>query len=370
MTEKSTVAERPSDLKIAFWNLQNLFDLDSSPIASELGFTAVHGWDRRALKTKVERVAEVIRHLCDGEPPDVLGLCEIENERLVELLLEAIGRDDLRLARSDRSPTTGLDTALLYSADLLELNPQLSLDHTFHFDHPTRDAFEGHFTVRGDDTELIVVVTHWPSRKPSVDQSDGLRWAAARYCARQLERLLKLPRKEFLQLRDSAVSIAQVEDRWNRPVVFMGDLNDEPWDRNIQFGLNATYSQSGIRPPAAAFRDGLPSYRAYAACPVPLFNPMWRLLAEPDLGTSCRPGELRPMKFFDQILVSSGLMRDDGRLIINRSPNGVPLVEICRPEALYSSDGCPQAFELDSGTGISDHFPVRTMLQLQPPVGN
>ena len=45
---------------VAFWNLQNLFDLEGSEIASDMEFTPMHGWDRRALEFRINSHAEII----------------------------------------------------------------------------------------------------------------------------------------------------------------------------------------------------------------------------------------------------------------------------------------------------------------------
>lgn len=364
MSELSTESDSANCLNVAFWNVQNLFDLDSSPIATELGFTAVHGWDRQALRQKIERTAQIIRDLFDGRGPDLLGLCEIENVRLIELLLEAVDRDDLKLAVSPNSPEQNLDTALIYSDRILELTSAACADHQFHWAYPTRDAFEGRFVVRSIDSELTVIVTHWPSHSKNA-QSHRLRWAAADYLQQQLERILKLPRRKFLQLRDSAMSAAQVQERWQRPVLVMGDFNDEPWHENLTSGLHASYSLRSGPFTTAPAEQKLPSYRTYAAMPVPLFNPMWRLLAQPDTGSTVRLDDPQPQKLYDQMLISVGLLAPDGRLSLQRDSDGIPAVDIVRPDSMTDEQGCPIAFDLETGRGVSNHFPIVSAIRIK-----
>ena len=74
-------------INVAFWNLQNLFDIEASKLASDLDFTPVNGWDRKAFEAKVSNLAEVVRLMFDGQGPDLLGVCEIENKRVGEVLI-------------------------------------------------------------------------------------------------------------------------------------------------------------------------------------------------------------------------------------------------------------------------------------------
>ena len=72
-----TPPEEIGSFNVAFWNLQNLFDLDVSPLAADLEYTPVNGWDKRAFETKINNLADVIRLMFDGKGPDLLGICEI-----------------------------------------------------------------------------------------------------------------------------------------------------------------------------------------------------------------------------------------------------------------------------------------------------
>jgi len=49
-----------SDLNVAFWNLQNLFDTSASDIAADLEFTPLEGWTDEVLEQKFDRLVEII----------------------------------------------------------------------------------------------------------------------------------------------------------------------------------------------------------------------------------------------------------------------------------------------------------------------
>jgi hypothetical protein len=80
-----------TDIKIAFWTLENLFDLNSSETALIHEFTPDRGWTEEVLNMKIENLAQVIRSLHDAQGPDLLGICEVENEPVAQKLIDKIG---------------------------------------------------------------------------------------------------------------------------------------------------------------------------------------------------------------------------------------------------------------------------------------
>jgi len=65
-------------INIAFWNLDNLFDVEATPIATDFEFTPEKGWTDEVLQKKIENIGKVIRSMHNSEGPDLLGLCEVE----------------------------------------------------------------------------------------------------------------------------------------------------------------------------------------------------------------------------------------------------------------------------------------------------
>jgi hypothetical protein len=43
-----------SDIKIAFWNLGNPFDIKATPIAADVEFTPARGWTQEVLDKKLK----------------------------------------------------------------------------------------------------------------------------------------------------------------------------------------------------------------------------------------------------------------------------------------------------------------------------
>lgn len=355
------------ELNVAFWNLQNLFDPDVSPIAAELDFTPVCGWDRQAFEVKIRNLAEVIRSMFDGRGPDLLGLCEIENERVARRLIRELGRDDYQLAIAENTSAAALDTALIYSDRLFRPETDNICGHIVHLRFPTIDILELHLKVLPTDSDLMVLVNHWPSRRGAAGDSEAFRLTAAAHCRQLIDKHLKLGRREYLELPDSEISLFTLNRIQDRNVLIMGDLNDEPWNRSVCETLGAGFNCSSATDSIRMVRNSLPSYRSYSSRPVWLFNPMWSLAGKPDQGTCSTPGAMHSLAVRDQMILSRGLVSGLQGLKVRHSETGIPQVKVYRPECMTLRNGRPREFRLDQQAGYSDHFPVTTVLELTGP---
>ena len=132
---------------IAFWNVENLFDVENAPNRSEKLQKQLagelEGWTEDVLKEKVSRLAEVISALNGGRGPDVLGVCEIENRSVLDRLVEGLAPLGRRygVAHADTRDKRGIDVAFIYDRGLYK-----------------RDAFFQHFILRRAATRDIVQV--------------------------------------------------------------------------------------------------------------------------------------------------------------------------------------------------------------------
>ena len=84
----------PSTYSVAWWNLENLFDEENSPRRTEklqrtLGKDIV-GWTPARRDRKVSQLSSVIAQMNGGAGPDLLGICEVENRFVVDLLVDSV----------------------------------------------------------------------------------------------------------------------------------------------------------------------------------------------------------------------------------------------------------------------------------------
>jgi Endonuclease/Exonuclease/phosphatase family len=92
-----------NQITVGFWNLQNLFDTTVTDIASDFDYTPQRGWTDEVLNKKLDNLAQKIKSMYKNGP-DLLGLCEIENESLARRLVDKVGRDDYEIASYKDSP--------------------------------------------------------------------------------------------------------------------------------------------------------------------------------------------------------------------------------------------------------------------------
>ncbi len=360
-----------STICTAFWNLQNLFDTRPSDIAADLDFTAASGWNMAALDAKLDNLAAVIRTLNGGQGPDLLGLAEVETRELAEELVRRVGRRDLAVAHIDSPDLRGIDTSLVYSSKVFEVVRAEA--HLVHLRYRTRDIFEVELRHKMTGAELVVLVSHWPSRRGAGQAaSEPFRIAVASHCGRIVDEYLKLPRRDVVQLRDSQAAMNRLQERWNRNVLVMGDFNDEPFNHSVLSTLGAANSEDRLEEPLkkSPSRRNLPAASSYLGQHAVLFNLAWSLLSEPDQG-SCffsAVGEQRTKQLFDQIMISRGLyyglqgLRARSGSFTVESPPMMWTNRNATPGALRTVR--PRPFDRETKLGYSDHFPVSCTIEV------
>jgi len=309
-------AATPVPLHIAFWNVENLFDLDDDPrVDGDEEFTPAGSkeWSEQRLETKYQHMARVIDDMNHGRGPDVLGLCEVENREVLRGLLPFLhtGRD-YAIVHQDSPSDRGIDCALLFDPAVLSLR---SSAFFFVDADNTRDIVRVEFVARSHP--LTVFVNHWPSR--GGDREGTGRKRAARVLRAEIDKILTL---------DPAAD-----------VVVLGDFNDEPDDASIAGVLRA------LRAPAG---EG------------DLLNTMWEIHTDENLGSYCYRGKWQTL---DQLIVSPGLRDPDGFSWVEGSTTVIrqpyqmfhPGKADERPDRTYGGDRYYG--------GYSDHLPVCCQLR-------
>ena len=205
-----------SDLYIAFWNVENLFDTVDDPAVvkdEEFTPTARKKWTAERLAKKLKDLSHVIADMNAGRGPDVLGLCEVENRFVIEELIKALARPDrdYAIVHKDSPSGRGIDCALIYDRKVLEL---ASADFLLVHDH-TREIVEAELKVGGDS--LFVFVNHWPAR--GGDPAGKGRVQAAKVLRKRIDAIQK--------------------HNAGADILVLGDLNDHPDDPSVREHLRA-----------------------------------------------------------------------------------------------------------------------------------
>lgn len=352
-----------AEIKVAFWNVQNLFDTTASPIAADLEFTPQQGWTEEVFALKIANLAKIIKQMHSGTGPDLLGLCEVENKEVVERLMSEIGRSDYRIAHIDSPDIRGIDCSLIYSINVFNDPSEMDIQgHLVHFRFPTRDIFQVRLTLKHSATELNVLVNHWPSRSQGKLLSEPHRITVGERCGQLVDGILKFNRSDYFQIPDSLAGLTQLNSRWNRNVLLMGDFNDDPFNSSITDYLLASKDLDKVEEELKAETNhAIPAIKSYLRCNPVLFNLSWPFLGTPDTGTIFFSEEsANTMCVFDQFIISRGLFYGKSGLRAK-----LDSVQIFRPtEMATGAKQRPKRFDKETKKGFSDHFPIEMMIEI------
>lgn len=309
---------RGTEIGMAFWNVENLFDLVDDPkVDGDEEFTpnGTNRWTKERLEIKLNNLARVIMRMHDGAGPAVLGLAEVENRYVVELLVQKLaplGRD-YKIVHKDSPSDRGIDCALIYDAKVFQIESE-----KFHFVDAdnTRDIVEA--KLARDGATITVFVNHWPSR----GNQPSARMTAAKTLRGRTDEIL------------AADPLADL--------VIMGDFNDYPVDPSLTEGLRAVGDLSSLK-------QGN------------LFNTSYTTTPDATNGTYVYQDQWGVL---DQIIVSPGMLIPGG---VSWGLGSTKPVVLADDQMYVPSEGIPRPSRSYSRTtfhnnGYSDHMPIVTTL--------
>ena len=321
--QSETGAADQAEVRVAFYNVENLFDTEDNPAQQDEEFLpdSKKQWTVERYQDKLNKLARVIAAL---NYPVLLGLAEVENEAVLRDLVEHpdLAEAGYDLVHYDSPDARGIDVALLYRTAFFTPVSSQAIPVTFEEDnYKSRDLLLVSGTL-GQDAKyntLHVLVNHWPSRRGGVAQSEPRRLLAAALARQTVDELLQT---------DATAN-----------VILMGDFNDEPTDRSITEGLRAT----GVTQKTDPFE---------------LFNTT-AALDEAGQGTYQFRGN---WNMLDQIILSTGLM-ENARKVADYYYLPASAT-VFTPEWLLQADGKYAGYpdRTYAGNkylgGYSDHLPV------------
>jgi predicted extracellular nuclease len=204
--------------RVMFYNVENLFDTLDDPDKADEEFTpnGSRRWNNKRYYNKLNNLAKVITSLGEWEIPVLIGLCEVENEKVIRDLTtySPLRKMQYRHAMTESADERGIDVALLYQRDrfkyLYQKNIQITLPSNPQ--KKTRDVLHVTGRLITGDT-LDVFVCHFPSRRNGQFESEPDRIEAASVIRRTVDSLKSC--------------------RTNENILIMGDFNDEPSDKSL-----------------------------------------------------------------------------------------------------------------------------------------
>lgn len=152
--------------RVLFFNCENAFDTvhDEGKNDFEYAENGDRRWNSGRLYRKLEGVSKVIAAADSLSPVAIVGLCEVENDSVLEFLTRKSVLRNLgyKYIMTDSEDARGVDVAMLYSE--FAFKPfGVERIRPSHVGTPTRDILHVSGIVRGRDT-LDVYVVHLPSK--------------------------------------------------------------------------------------------------------------------------------------------------------------------------------------------------------------
>ena len=222
VTSTQTNSKNADGFVVAFYNVENLFDTTDDPKTKDEDFTPTGklGWTDDRYRIKLGRLSQVIDSL-PGDFPAIMGLCEIENKKVLEDLVKepAIAEQRYAIIHQDSPDERGIDAAMLYDPKRVKIlySKYTTVNLPDEKDPYTRDLLYVKAEIAGDILHLFV--NHWPSRGGGQAESEGNRIAVANVVDMLVGDILK---------SDA-----------NANILLMGDFNDFPSDKSVSVTLNA-----------------------------------------------------------------------------------------------------------------------------------
>jgi predicted extracellular nuclease len=208
-------------LYVAHWNLENLFDTVDDPKTADEEFlpTGSKEWTPERLDKKLYNLARVIRKMNGGKGPDLLGVCEVEHEAILDKMLNKYLADKSYSVAYLESPDgRGIDNGLIYNYIKLKLIDLKGLHIDLNSEGETRLILFATLVLDKKDT-LNCFVNHWPSRRGGDSESEWRRVKAAQTLRKTIDKLL--------------------DENSKSKIIIIGDFNDEPTNISVLENLKA-----------------------------------------------------------------------------------------------------------------------------------
>jgi len=213
------------EFSFMFYNSENLYDTENDSLTNDDEFTP--GGDRRwnfgRLRDKSNRLAKVILAAGKWNAPVFVGLCEIESQKVLEMLVKQtpLSKYGFKIIHKDSPDRRGIDVALVYRPELFKPFDYKAIPviDPLNLKFKTRDILQVSGVLHNCDT-LHVFVNHWPSRYGGLMETMRLRRLAAGVLKKSIHDLLSIYPKA--------------------KIICMGDFNDTPEDESLFKVLNAT----------------------------------------------------------------------------------------------------------------------------------
>jgi predicted extracellular nuclease len=329
---------------LAFWNLENLFDVENSKdrpewLQNQLK-NYLKGWNQALLDKKLANQARIINGMNSGTGPDIIGFCEIENKKVVEALCAAMNKGGNKrkydVVHLDSKDDRGIDIAFAFDTKIYSVSKKDIFSAAVMKRAATRDMLQVTFTVKKSKRQFIVIGNHWPARSAGQYESEPFRILVAETLSYWIQRIHEMKGEGM-------------------PVICMGDFNDEPFNRSLMEYALATDSLAKIQ------NARKPQISLGEKCRVPyLYNLMWKHRGE-NRGTFVYGGE---KNLLDQFLVNRAVAIEHATTKFKAVATDIldHVTELVKGDYKTPKRFGKPSDDVDE-KGFSDHLPITMILE-------
>lgn len=215
---------------VVFYNVENLFDIENDSTTFDDDFTpeGKKKWTKERYDKKLVDLASVIYAANGDETPDLIGLCEVENQHVVQDLMNKgdLGSGGYAVIHKDSPDKRGIDVAFAYKRNVFRYMGHVAYSILYEEEPETttRDILHVKGMMYGYETHVFV--NHWSSRRGGQEASEFKRLKAASI------------------LRNKADSVLTANPK--AMIIAMGDFNDHPDNKSMTNMLDS--DPDGIGP--------------------------------------------------------------------------------------------------------------------------
>lgn len=231
-TEVYKISDNREYYRIMSYNTENLFDTFHDSLKNDKDFLpgGMYGWSMVKYKDKLNHICKVIIGVGGWEPPELVALLEIENQRCLEDLTKntALAKINYGIIHEESPDVRGVDVALLYRKNKFTplYHKAIPINFPDNSSKKTRDILYAKGITDKNDT-LHIFVNHWPSRLGGEMESEPYRTYVASVLRNVVDSIFKSTPKAL--------------------IVIVGDFNDEPENSSVKDILKARIKYDTIK---------------------------------------------------------------------------------------------------------------------------
>ncbi len=208
---------------IAFYNLENLFDIKNDHQTNDNDFLPISTkkWTHKRYQNKLRKLGFAISNIGFKETdkhPAIIGLAEVENDAVIKDLIASkhLSECHYSFVHYDSLDERGIDVALLYDTTCFKVTHSETFSVQLYNEEGLPDYTRDILLVTGllEEEEIHVIVNHWSSRREGANETEAKRLAAS---------------NKVIDIINTLKS-----ENANSKIIVIGDFNDDPTNESIQ----------------------------------------------------------------------------------------------------------------------------------------